>query len=94
MANGAKTDAGSQQALIFIPDISGFTQFVSDTEINHAHHITEELLEILIDANRIGLLVSEIEGDAILFYCKSIMMTNQEHPYKIQIGKSLHQSAA
>src|SRR4029453_12291796 len=60
--------AGPQQALIFIPDISGFTRFVTDTEVSHAKHIIEELLEILIDANKIGLEVSEIEGDAILFY--------------------------
>jgi hypothetical protein len=60
--------AESKQALIFIPDISGFTQFVTDTEISHSKHIIEELLEILIDANKIGLEISEIEGDAILFY--------------------------
>lgn len=57
-----------QLALLFIPDISGFTQFVSDTAIEHSQHIIEELLEILIEANDIGLEVSEIEGDAILFY--------------------------
>ncbi len=54
--------------LIFIPDISGFTRFVNDNEITHSRHIVEELLEILIDANEIDLEVSEIEGDAILFY--------------------------
>ncbi|HMQ49276.1 MAG TPA: DUF2652 domain-containing protein [Saprospiraceae bacterium] len=57
-----------QPALIFIPDISGFTHFVSNTEIAHSKHIIEELLEILIEANTLGLHVSEIEGDAILFY--------------------------
>lgn len=58
----------AQPTLLFIPDISGFTQFVNDTEITHSQHIIEELLEILIDANEIDLDVSEIEGDAILFY--------------------------
>lgn len=56
------------EALLFIPDISGFTEFVNSTEILHARHIVEELLEIIIDANEIDLEVSEIEGDAILFY--------------------------
>jgi Protein of unknown function (DUF2652) len=55
-------------ALLFIPDISGFTQFVQATEIAHSRHIIEELLEKLIEANDIGLQVSEVEGDAILFY--------------------------
>lgn len=58
----------AQPALIFIPDISGFTHFVSNTEIAHSKHIIEELLETLIEANTLGLQVSEIEGDAILFY--------------------------
>jgi hypothetical protein len=56
------------RGLIFIPDISGFTRFVSQTEIEHSRLIIQELLEILISANQMGLEVSEIEGDAILFY--------------------------
>src|SRR6185503_7484253 len=58
----------TQQALLFMPDISGFTRFVNETEILHSQHIVQELLEILIDSNEIGLQVSEIEGDAIFFY--------------------------
>ena len=54
--------------LIFIPDISGFTRFVNETEIEHSGHIIQELLETLINANQSGLEISEIEGDAILFY--------------------------
>lgn len=51
-----------------MPDISGFSRFVSEMEIEHSRLIIGELLEILIDANHSGLAVSEIEGDAILFY--------------------------
>ena len=54
--------------LIFIPDISGFTRFVNETEIEHSRHIIEELLETIINSNQLDLSVSEIEGDAILFY--------------------------
>jgi hypothetical protein len=56
------------KGLLFIPDISGFTRFVNETEIDHSRLIIQELLEILINANAIGLEISEIEGDAILFY--------------------------
>jgi len=56
------------RGLLFIPDISGFTRFVNETEIDHSRLIIQELLEVLINANQIGLEVSEIEGDAILFY--------------------------
>lgn len=57
-----------QPALLFIPDISGFTQFVNETELLHSQHIISELLEILIDSNHLNLQVSEIEGDAIFFF--------------------------
>ncbi|HKR04220.1 MAG TPA: DUF2652 domain-containing protein [Bacteroidia bacterium] len=56
------------KGLIFIPDISGFTRFINQTEIEHSRLIIQELLEIIINANQIGLEVSEIEGDAVLFY--------------------------
>lgn len=56
------------RGLLFIPDISGFTKFVNETEIEHSRLIIQELLETLINTNNIGLEISEIEGDAILFY--------------------------
>lgn len=56
------------RGLLFIPDISGFTKFITETEISHSRLIIQELLELLISANNTGLEISEIEGDAILFY--------------------------
>src|SRR5688572_4927280 len=56
------------RGLLFIPDISGFTRFVNQTEIEHSRLIIQELLETLINSNEIGLTISEIEGDAILFF--------------------------
>jgi len=58
----------ANRGLLFIPDISGFTRFVNSTEIEHSRLIIQELLETLINTNQIGLEISEIEGDAILFY--------------------------
>jgi hypothetical protein len=56
------------KGLLFIPDISGFTRFVTETEIGHSRLIIQELLELLINANQTELEISEVEGDAILFY--------------------------
>jgi len=53
--------------LFFIPDIGGFTRFVTETEISHSQHTIRELLELLVDSNEIGLQVAEFEGDAVLF---------------------------
>ena len=60
--------AESESSLIFIPDITGFTRFVQCTDVRHSQHVISELLEILIDANHLGLDISELEGDAVLFY--------------------------
>lgn len=62
------TRAEAGDVLFFIPDIGGFTKFVAETEIRHSQHIIKELLEILVDANTLGLEVSEFEGDAVLFF--------------------------
>ncbi len=58
----------SKPALICIPDISGFTEFMSSTDINLSSEVISALLNKVIYANEIGLKVSEIEGDAVLFY--------------------------
>ena len=60
--------ADPKQSLLFIPDITGFTEFVSRTEIEHGQHIISELLEVILDANELSMEVAEIEGDAVLFY--------------------------
>jgi len=62
------TQAAADEVLFFIPDLGGFTKFIAETEIQHSQHIIKELLEILVDANVLGMKVSEFEGDAVLFY--------------------------
>lgn len=57
-----------EKSLLFIPDISGFTEFVQSTEVAHSQHVISELLEVLIDANTLELQLAEIEGDALFFY--------------------------
>lgn len=57
-----------KHALYFMPDISGFTNFVHSTEIEHSRHIISELLEKIIDSNVMNLQLAEIEGDALFMY--------------------------
>ena len=55
-------------SLLFIPDISGFTRFVQNTEVEHSQHVISELLEVLVNANTQNLKLAEVEGDALFFY--------------------------
>ena len=56
------------KSLLFLPDISGFTKFVQSTEAEHSQHVISELLEVLIEANKLDLQLAEVEGDALFFY--------------------------
>ncbi|MFD1160912.1 DUF2652 domain-containing protein [Hwangdonia seohaensis] len=57
-----------EPTLICIPDISGFTQFMSEVDFEMSSKIIPSLLNKIIYSNEIGFKVSEIEGDAVLFY--------------------------
>jgi hypothetical protein len=60
----------SKPTLICIPDISGFTEFMSETNIELSAKVIPSLLNNIIYSNEINLKVSEIEGDAVLFFRK------------------------
>ncbi len=56
-------------SFFFLPDITGFANFVNRTEISHQEHIISELLNLLVYEEQLGLDLVEVEGDA-LFYLK------------------------
>ena len=56
------------KGLIIIPDITGFTNFVKAMNNSLGMAITSELLNVIIDNNPLNIELSEIEGDALLFY--------------------------
>ncbi|MBS9464303.1 DUF2652 domain-containing protein [Flagellimonas sp. 389] len=58
----------AEPTLICIPDISGFTEFMSDVDFELTSKVIPSLLNKVIYSNTINLKVSEIEGDAVLFY--------------------------
>jgi len=68
----------TEQAIILIPDISGFTDFTSTTEIDHSAHIITELLELIVESNKMEFTLAEIEGDAVLFYRKGTPLLREQ----------------
>ncbi|WP_207420175.1 DUF2652 domain-containing protein [Desertivirga brevis] len=57
-----------RKGLVFIPDISGFTELVGSTDQITGRSITYELLSSIIQNNKLDLEVAEIEGDAVFFF--------------------------
>src|ERR1043165_1323639 len=60
----------AEAATILIPDISGYTDFVTQTEVEHGTFILNSLLEGIVQMVSGDYVVSEIEGDAVLLYKK------------------------
>ena len=52
---------------LVIADISGYTAFIADTELEHSREILTELLECVIAAMGDKLTVAQLEGDAVCF---------------------------
>jgi hypothetical protein len=65
-------------ATILIPDISGFTEFMTTTELDHGSHAINYLLEAIIKAVGDEYEISEIEGDAVLMFKKGPAPTKKE----------------
>ena len=60
----SKTHAGT----LLIADITGYTHFLSESELDHAQEILSTLLELLIRQTRPPLLISRTAGDAVISY--------------------------
>lgn len=71
-------DNNKRKGTIFIVDISGYTKFVRETEITKGAWAISQLLKVILTANKLDFQISEIEGDAILFY-----LYGKPHPVKI-----------
>ena len=65
-------------ATILIPDISGFTEFMTTTELTHSSHAINILIDSILLAVGDEYEVSEIEGDAVLFIRKGPAPSKKE----------------
>jgi uncharacterized protein YndB with AHSA1/START domain len=54
-----------ETGFLVIGDISGFTQFLTDTELEHGPQVTAELLEQVMNTLSAALHVESVEGDAV-----------------------------
>lgn len=57
-----------QSAFFCVPDITGFTKFISTSDLSFSSSFIPGLLRRLVNANILRMNVGEIEGDAIFFY--------------------------
>jgi len=53
---------------LLIADISGYTNYLNESELEHAQGTLTDLLELLIEQTRPPLVISRLEGDAVVSY--------------------------
>ena len=58
----------SEQACFVIADISGYTSFLTSTEIEHAQDIIADFMETVVKALRPPFRLAKFEGDAAFVY--------------------------
>lgn len=57
-----------QNGYLVISDISGYSKFLHDSELDHARDSLSDLLHLLVEETRSPLRIVELEGDAVFSY--------------------------
>ena len=58
----------AENGFIVIADITGYTAYLSDSELEHAHEILESLINTILKEVKAPLVISRTEGDAVISY--------------------------
>ena len=65
-------------ATILIPDISGFTEFMTNTELTHSSTAISMLINTIIEVVKDEYEISEIERDAVLMFKRGAAPSQRE----------------
>ena len=57
-----------QQGFLFVSDITGYTAYLNQSELEHARGTLTDLMGVLIEASGRPLTVAKLEGDAVFSY--------------------------
>jgi hypothetical protein len=56
------------EGCLLIADISGYTTYLNKSELDHAEKTLTAILELLVDQTQPPLVISRLEGDAVISY--------------------------
>jgi class 3 adenylate cyclase len=69
-------DTRTQHGYLLLADLSGFTAFLSASELEHAHDVLGELIGLIVSGLTPGLQLVEVEGDAVYVYAPDAALTS------------------
>jgi hypothetical protein len=58
----------THEGYLLIADITGYTRYLSESELEHAQETLTALLELLVENTRPPLVISRLAGDAVISY--------------------------
>ena len=67
-----------QHGFLVLADISGYTAFLSQTELDHSQEILSDLLETVVNRFKTLLTIHKIEGDAVFGYTRDSQLVRGE----------------
>ena len=62
----------AESGFLVVADITGYTSYLSSSELEHASGILGDLLGLLLGETRAPLHLSRVEGDAVISYAQTI----------------------
>jgi hypothetical protein len=63
-----QTMSKTLEGYLLIADITGYTSYLSESELEHAQDTLTALLELLVENTRPPLIISRLAGDAVISY--------------------------
>ncbi|MBI3738546.1 MAG: DUF2652 domain-containing protein [Chloroflexi bacterium] len=74
----SNTSSPIEHGYLVLADISGYTAFLTQTELDHAHEILTDLLEVVVNHFKTLLTIHKLEGDAIFAYASEALVIRGE----------------
>ncbi len=79
-------NAGVQQGYLLLADITGYTAFLTGTELEHANGVIEDLTDSLVRNLPAPLRLLKLEGDAVFVYAPGDVFSNAERVLELIEG--------
>ncbi len=58
----------THEGYFLIADVTGYTRYLSESELEHAQDTLTALLELLVENTQPPLIISRLAGDAVISY--------------------------
>ena len=82
----------SRKGFLVVADISGYTRFLADTELEHANGILKDLFDAIVPVFENSVEISNFMGDAIFAHNDDMTILNSQ--YMLDFSKDVYNSFA